>query len=75
VFLVATEWEAVEFQRGDDNRIGLVWVVVLEHDLEFLGVGEAGLGVLGIVGMDMGRSGGRGGALVWEVLIVCGYDG
>jgi hypothetical protein len=50
----------IEFQRGDDNRIRMVWVVVLECDFEFVGVGEAGRGVLGIVGMNMGRSGGRG---------------
>jgi hypothetical protein len=71
-FLVAAEWGSVESQCSDDDYVWVVWVIILEHNLEFVGVGGAGSGVLEIVGMNIGRHGGRGGGggESWGWLIV-----
>jgi hypothetical protein len=58
-FLMAAEWGPVEIHCSDDNGIGVVWVIVLERNFELLGVGGAGSGVLGIVGVGIVRCGGR----------------
>lgn len=33
---MAAEWRSVETERGDDDRFGVFWVLVLEGDTEFV---------------------------------------
>ena len=31
---MAAEWRCIEVERGDDDRVGVFWVLVLEGDIE-----------------------------------------
>jgi len=73
---VAAEWGSVEVELGNDDGVGVFFVVVLERDVESIcsrGFGE-------IVGADMGVSGvicgkGSAGGLDGGILFICTYDG
>lgn len=43
---MTAEWGCGEVERGDDDSVGVLWVLVLERDFEFVGGGGGGVDVI-----------------------------